>query len=624
MFTLLAAKLPHVCQRFIALLSGALSVALSCALFCLPLQASAKADMNKTLHVMFRTAETGFDPAQVSDVYSNDIIRSIFDSLLTYDYLARPAKLVPNIAVSLPQINQNATEFIFQIKPGIYFSPDPAFQGKKRELIASDYVYSLKRIIDPAMRSPNNYMFDGKFVGAQELVDAVKNGGKFDYDKPMEGLQALDRYTLRIRLTQPDYKFLYFLASVNTGAVAREVVERYGMQEMMAHPVGTGPYLLERWVRGSKIILLANPDFREEKFSAQANANAPEMEAKLDQAILKAMQGKTLPQIGRIEVTVMDEAQPRWLAFLGNDLDYILVPPEFIPKALPQGKLPVDLQQREIIHQQVVAPGTYYSYFNMEDSLLGGYTPERIALRRAVILGYRLSEDIAQVNYGQALVAQGPISPGVAGYEPQFKSGLGYDPKLARALLDHYGYKDINGDGYRETPDGKPLVIEKGSTPSSQDQLQDEIWKRSMDAIGIKMVFTKQKWPDLVKAGRLGKLPMWNVGWAAQIPDGDSYLQLLYGPNKGANNMARFDRPEFNQRYEKASQLPPGKERDQLYREMALLTAGYSVWHMGIHRIENHFSQPWLQGFKVHPFLTNAFKYFDLDLEKKQNLSKAN
>ncbi len=591
-------------------------------LCCLPGLVSAKADMAKTLRMAFKSAETGFDPAQVSDVYSNDVIRSIFDSLLTYDYLARPAKLVPNVVESMPQVNHNATEFIFKIKPGIFFSNHPVFQGKPRELVAADYVYSLKRLIDPNMRSPNNYMFDGKFVGAQALVEASKNGAKFDYDTAIDGLQVVDRYTLKIRLNQPDYKFLYFLATVNCGAVAREVVEKYGMQEMMANPVGTGPYLLDRWVRGSKIVLVANPNYRHEVFSAQGNGkedkNPARNEAAQDRAVLAAMQGKTLPQIGRIEISVMDEAQPRWLAFSGNALDYVVVPPDFIPKALPNGKLPAEMEKRGVAHQSVVAPGTFYSFFNLDDPLLGGYTPDRIALRRAIILGYRISENIAQVYFGQAIAAQGPISPGVDGYDPTFRTGQNYDPKLARALLDHYGYKDINGDGYRETPDGKPLQIEKGSTPSSQDNLEDEIWKRSMDAIGLKIVFTKQKWPDLVKAARLGKLPMWNVGWAAQIPDGDSYLQLLYGANKGANNMARFDLPAFNQRYEKANQMPPGKQRDQLYNEMSLLTAGYSVWHMGVHRIENHLAQPWLLGYKVHPFLTNAFKYFDIDLSKKQ------
>lgn len=572
---------------------------------------AAAADMNKVLRTAFQTPETGFDPAQVADIYSNDIIRSIFDSLLTYDYLARPAKLVPNVIEAMPEVSDNATHFVFRLKKGIHFTPDPAFKGKQRELTADDYVYSLKRIIDPEVRSPNAYMLDGKLVGADAVLAKAKKTGKFDYDQPIEGLQALDRYTLQVRLTRPDHKFLMFLATVNLGAVAREVAEAAGREGMMARPVGTGPYLLKSWVRGSKIVLEANPDYRQETYHAEPGADADR------RAIAAAMEGKTLPRIGRIEVSIMEEAQGMWLAFLQHDLDYIRLPYVFARRAIPDNRLPPDLAQQGIRHQRETAPGVFYFVFNMEDRQVGGYSAERVALRRAIGLAYNLDEDIRLIYNGQAIPAQSPISLGVAGYDPDFHFGSRYDPMLARSLLDHFGYKDRDGDGYRETPDGKPLTLEKGSTPTSEDQLTDELWKKNLDAIGIRIRFTRQKWPDLLKAARLGKLPMWNIGWAAQIPDGDTYLQLLYGPNKDANNLARFDLPAYNRRYEAAQQLPHGPERDQLYREMALLAIGYAPWHLRINRIDNHLSAPALVGYLPHPFLTNAWKYMDIDDEKK-------
>lgn len=574
------------------------------------------ADMNKTLHVVYKAAETGFDPAQVSDVYSNDIIRSIFDPLLTYDYLARPVRLVPNVIVAMPMVSNNATDFVFKIKPGIFFTPDPAFNDKPRELTAADYVYSFKRMIDPKLRSPNAYMLDGKLLGAEAVLTREKQTGKFDYDMPMEGLQAVDRYTLRIRLRRPDHNLLNLLAQPDMVALAREVVEAASQSDIMARPVGTGPYILKSWLRGSKIVLEANPNYRLEKYHAAATSDSK------SQVIMAAMEGKTLPRIGRIHVSIIEEAQPRWLAFLADNLDYILLPPDFFSKGLPGGGLPAALRQRGITHQQEVATSTLYSFFNMEDPVVGGYSNEKIALRRAIIYGYNLEEDIQLVSNGQAIVAQSPLSPGVAGYDNRFRSGVKYDPALARALLDRFGYKDRDGDGYRETPDGKPLVIEKGSTPIAQDQLTDELWKKSMDAIGIRLVFNKQQWPDLVKAARLGKLQMWNIGWSAQIPDGDTYLQLLYGQNKAANNLSRFDLAAFNQRYEQASRMPESQERNRLYREMSLLTIGYGAWHMGVHRIDNYLVQPWVVGYKQHPFLTNAWKYMDIDEGKRKQAKR--
>ena len=130
---------------------------------------SRAADPGKTLRVTFQVAETGFDPTRTSDYYSGMVIEAIYDRLLTYDYLARPSKLVPLAAESLPQITDNGKTYTFKIKKGIYFTPDPAFKGKKRELTAEDYAYSIKRFFDPRNRSPYAFLFEGKIVGLDEL-----------------------------------------------------------------------------------------------------------------------------------------------------------------------------------------------------------------------------------------------------------------------------------------------------------------------------------------------------------------------------------------------------------------------------------------------------------------------
>src|SRR5436190_1994512 len=111
------------------------------------------ADPNKVLHVAFPIAETGFDPQAGGDAYSNYVNRVIFDSLYIYDYLARPHKIVPNTAMALPEISADGKTWTIKVRPGIYFSDDPAFKGAKRELTATDYVFAWKRVLDPKMRS---------------------------------------------------------------------------------------------------------------------------------------------------------------------------------------------------------------------------------------------------------------------------------------------------------------------------------------------------------------------------------------------------------------------------------------------------------------------------------------
>ncbi len=273
------------------------------------------ADLDKTLRVVFPIAETGFDPQAGGDAYSNYVNRVIFEPLYSYDYLARPYKIVPNTATALPDISPDGKTWTIKLKQGIYFADDPAFKGAKRELTAADYVYSWKRVLDPKMRSISELVFDERVVGAAGAVSAAKETGKFDYDAPFEGLQAIDRYTIRVKLNYPSYDLLSDLTTAATAAVAREVIAAYGDASgwTMANPVGTGPYRLKDWRRGQKIVLEANPGYRDVFF--------PDSRDPADRALVASMRGKKLPRIGRVEISIIEESNPRLLAFEKGELD---------------------------------------------------------------------------------------------------------------------------------------------------------------------------------------------------------------------------------------------------------------------------------------------------------------
>src|SRR5579862_2662048 len=222
---------------------------------------AAGADMGKVLHWYFPTGETGFDPAKISDIYSATVNEAIFERLLTYDYLARPAKVVPMVAESMPEVADAGRTYTFHLRKGIYFTPDPAFGGQRRELTAQDFVYSFMRFVDPVNRSPYAFLVTDKFVGLDELAAAAGKSGHFDYAASIPGIEALDRYTLRFRLKTTDYNFPYIAAHTSLGAVAHEVIDAY-RDDTLAHPVGTGPYVLKSWTRRAKMVLDANPDYR--------------------------------------------------------------------------------------------------------------------------------------------------------------------------------------------------------------------------------------------------------------------------------------------------------------------------------------------------------------------------
>jgi ABC-type transport system substrate-binding protein len=180
-------------------------------------------------------------------------------------------------------------------------------------------------------------------------------------------------------------------------------------------------------------------------------------------------------------------------------------------------------------------------------------------------------------------------------------------------MLDRFGYKDRDGDGWRESPDGKPIVLRMGSTPTARDRERDELWKRSLDAIGLRVEFVKQKWPELLKMGRAGQLQMWNVGWINNTGDGNAFVQLLYGPNAAQSNLARFKNAEYDELYRASKRLRPGPERDRLFAKMAEIGAAYTPWELGVYRIENTLVRPWVLGYKKNIYLEHAWKFLDFD-----------
>ena len=559
------------------------------------------------LHAFLSTGETGLDPAVASDIASLSLMENLFDPLLRYAYLARPVKLQANTVTAMPKVDDHGLTYTFQLRHGIYFTPDPAFKGARREVTAQDYVYSLKRLYDPALKSPWLFLFEGKIAG-----DAALAPGKFGYQVPVAGLQALDRYTLRIRLSAPDPNFLFYLASPASSVVAREVVEAYPGQ-VGNHPVGTGPFVMGEWKHSDKISLLANPDFRETLFHADA-ADIPSAE----RALAASLEGKRLPLLDRIDIKIVEEYQSRMLGFLGGEFDFLEQVPESVREMVMRGNaLKPELAKRGIVLTQFPVLQTYYMWMNMDDPLIGGYSKDKVALRRAIALGYDSHEDVVLLKKGLALPAQSPLPPNVLGYDAAYRSPLGYDPALARALLDRYGYR-TGDDGFRTLPDGKPLTLVMSSEASTVGRLRDELWRKNLNAIGLRVTFKSDKKTEIIKASRLGKVMMFETNWVADFPDGDNFFQLLYGPNRDRANYARFDLWQYNQRYEQARAMPDSPQRQLLYRELSQLIAAYNPWVLLTHPISADLQQPWLKNYQRHPVELTPWRYLDVDVDARK------
>jgi ABC-type transport system substrate-binding protein len=575
-------------------------------------QVPAAGSAQKVLRYAFRVAETGFDPAQVNDLYSSNVIANIFDAPLTYDFLARPVQVVPNTAAAQPEVAADFTSLTVRLKRGIYFQEHPAFKGEPRELVAQDYVYTIKRIYDPKFKSPRVYLLESAgILGMSEIRAAALKGAKFDYDREVDGIRALDRYTFQLRFAQPNPRFYLYLADNSfLGAVAREVADSYDEKELMGHPVGTGPFRLAEWRRSSRIVLERNPGYRQERYSASAPADDP-----VSVEIAARLRGQRLPIIDRVEVYIVEENQPRWLAFLNNEHDLIdELPYDLADLAIPGGQLAPALKRRNIRMDRAPRANVDMALFNMEHPVVGGYTPERVALRRAIGLAYNVDDEIRLVRKGQSVPSQSPVPPTVPGYDPRFRSEMSEFSRVrARALLDAFGYVDRDGDGWREQPDGTPFVLEMATQPDQLSRQLDELWKRAMTSVGLRIDFKTAKWPENLKNSRAGKLMMWRVGWVAAQPDGDTFLALGFGPNKGQANHARFDLDAYNRVYREQRMLPDGPQREQLFHEAKKFFVAYAPYKFVGHRIETAVSHPWVIGYRRHPFMRDFWKYVDID-----------
>ena len=577
-------------------------------LFCLLMiglaHAASPADPAKVVRTVFEASDDGFDMARNQNYYSGWVADAIFETLLTYDYLARPAKLVPNTAEAMPTIADNGKKLTFRIKRSIYFTPDPAFGGQQRELTAQDYAYAIKRLIDPANRSPSAGFVEGKIVGLDALAAKAKKNGRFDYDAPVAGLQTPDRYTLIIRLNRPDPNFLYVLAYGGLAASAREVIEAYGAQSGQ-HPVGTGAYMLEQYVPRSKIVLKANPDYRGFTWDFAPSGDPG------DEQIVQDMQGKSMPQVGRIEISIIEEEQSRWLAFQEGKIDFDKLPQLAAPKALDGDRLKPEFAEQGIRLYRMVEPEVTYTIFNFKDPVTGGYSHEKIALRRAIAMAYNVQDEIALLRNGQASQAQMIVPDGVAGHDPSYRSSIGYEPELANRLLDHFGYRR-GADGYRTLPDGKPLMLKIHTEPGASSKIVSEIWKRGLDRIGIRAEFPVSNFADNLKAATECRLMMWGGAWHADFPEGENFLQLLYGANAGRGNHGCYQSPAYDALYRKAISLPPGKKRDRLYAQMSRQMEADTAWSLHVSRVRNWLVRPRVLGFKKHPILQSDWQYIDL------------
>ena len=550
-------------------------------------------DKDNSLYMYVNSNIKGLDPLSINDTNSNRIASHIFEPLFEYHYLKRPLELKPLVADGMPKVSNKGLTHTIKIKKGVKFHNSEVFpQGQGRELKIQDFVYQWKRIADKSNKSENFWLLDGKIKGLDQWREDLASG-KATYDTPISGLQVIDDYTLKIHLARPYYQLHNILAMTPTAAVPKEAIEKWG-KEFLNHPVGTGPYVFESWIRNSKVKLKKNPHWRKVLYPREG---APGDQAKG----LLADAGKPLPFADQIIVSVINEDQPRWLNFLKGNLDVAEIPKDNFDSAVAGTKMTPELQAKGVRLDIFEEPDLAYIAFNMEDSFLKKHPK----LRQAMSLAYNADIAIEKFYNNRAVKAHSPLPPTLEGYDKNFTNPYRrFNVKKAKALLAQAGF-----------PGGKGLPsFEFSATNSTTARQMANYFKQQMAQINVPIRIATHSWPQFTQRIRERKAQIWGVAWLADYPDAENFLQLLYGKNASPGpNGANFNDSRYNALYEKASKMRPGPARLKLYLQMRDIMVEKTPWIPTVHRLGYHVYYDWVKNYKRHRIISNFMKYLRVD-----------
>jgi len=628
------------------------------------------------LHNCVSQDPKGFDPVRASDVLSNIFIGQVYECLYQYPYLERPYSIEPCLALDMPDISEDKLTYTFRLKKGIHFQDDPCFQktnGKGRELTAQDFVYSWKRLAD-AKNDPEGYwIFQGYIEGMDDFFEKSQEPKETDYSAQIKGLKALDRYTLQVKLCEPYPRLLWVLTMSYTSPVAKEAVEYYG-EEFINHPVGTGPFMLKSWDHWHKIVLERNPSYRDDFYPWKAEPANPQTGYPGDEALgLLDDKGRKLPLADRIVYTIIKQDQPTWLYFLSGYIDISGIPKDSWNTAMASLlKLSPQMAAKKVKLWRERDYSVYYVAFNMNDPIIGLKYPEiakqeiaemrkaadeaensgntkeagklrneagaleaqlprlpelnekRRKLRRAMSLAYNRPERIEIFANGRAEAAQGPIPPEFNGNDPDFRNPYSeFNLEKARKLLEEAGY--AGGIG----PDGKQLTLNFETTGASTATVQNaDFFRQEMKKIGIRINIKQNTWTEFQEKLRSNLAQIYALGWIADYPDPENFLQLFYGPNKSPNpNNANYVNPEYDRLYEEMKALSDFDEAEaqrkyDICRQMENIVTEDCPWIFGLNYYSYTLCHKWRKNFKPHAFAYNAMKYQTVDPKMRLELSE--
>ncbi len=580
-------------------------------------------------HVYLPDEIRSLDPQVAYDQMSHTVLSAVQDTLLEYNPMKTdPYELEPDLLEAMPERVQEPdgkVTYVCRLKPQVFYHDDPCFpDGKGREVIAEDVQYAFQRIADPAVICPIESTFVDYIDGLQEMFDAAKKAGSFDYANwRIRGIEVVDRYTFKIHLLKPYPQILYWMALHFTCPVAREGVAYYdgkphpdgpkgatvNRPPFKFHPVGNGPFSIYEHIDGQSFRFVRNPNYHCTVFPS--SGWPPEREA-----TNRPLAGHALPLVDEVDVPIFREILPIWLRTRQGYLDYYNVMKDAANSAIATTKeLAPKYRQRGMKLEKALEPSTFYLCLNMQDPLLG----KNKKLRQALSCAFDSQGYVDLAYGGVAPVATQLLPPGLYGFDKDFKNPYGPNLEKGRKLLAEAGYP--NGI---DPATNRPLEITMDAQATGGEERQlAEYEQRQLEQLGVHVRIIENEFARLTQKENDGNFQISDSGWGADYPDPENFFFLFYGKNfpPEGQNYCRYANPEFDRLFEQMSVMENGPERLEIVHKMNEILEEDCPMILRFNKGYYVIAQPWAPITQMNLLLERGYKYFPIDQEMRDKLT---
>ena len=460
------------------------------------------------------TGIASLDPAFAKNQSIMWAVHQLYNTLLEVD---SNLQIKPSLATRW-EISDDGLVYRFFLRPDVVFHDDACFPGGKgRRLLASDVVYSLQRIRDPATASSGAWIFNNRV-------------------KEKNGFVAVNDTTVEVHLVAPFPPILGILSMQYCSVLPKEAVEKYG-RDFRSHPVGSGPFQFIALEEGQALLLKRNPSYFE-----------------------KDEKGRQLPYLRGIKISFNDSKATEFLLFRQGKLHFVNdIDASFKDEILTKtGLLRKDWEGKIKLNKHAYLNIEYLGILVDSNNALVKASPLRLkAIRQALNYGFDRRKLMLYLRNSIGMAAESGFVPaGLPSFDSVQVRGYRFDPAKARQLLEEAGF-----------PGGIGLPEIKLLTVPIYSELASYI-VREWQELGIPVKVEVVQKSFLLEQTAQSQALFFRGSWIADYPDAENYLSVFYGKNPAPPNYTRYNNPAFDRLYEKALTETNNSLRFELYRQM--------------------------------------------------------